>query len=197
MALIINDEMMQNAARALEAAASVNTELGERLRSAIANEMRAARKRIIDGIHFKNGDPRGARHAIRRVVYNKILGGNLNILNGKSTSTTSYEPPRKLRPGQRGGNRMIRSERTQQIMSYGPLQRGFILRFVNSGTNPRYANGRNTSRTFKRLQDEGDYFRGAIAPRNFFGTKGEQEMAVAVRNLKALIDEEFNKLFTE
>lgn len=204
MALIINNEEMRNAAMALEAASAVNTELGDRLRAAIANEIKEARNRLVSGIHFDNGDPRGARHSIRRVIYQKILGGNINILDGKNSgSTTSYEPPRKLRPGKRGGNRMIRSEETQKRMSYGPLLRGFILRFVNSGTHPRYANGRNGkwtrtgNRTFARLQEEGDYFRGSISPRNFFGTKGEQEMAVAVANLKTIIDEEFNKLFAE
>jgi hypothetical protein len=72
---------------------------------------------------------------------------------------------------------------------------------VNSGTNPRYAAGRNGfwkgsgNRTFSRLQEEGTYYRGSIAPRNFFGTVGAREMQMAVENLSKVIGEEFDKLF--
>lgn len=96
---------------------------------------------------------------------------------------------------------MLRSKRTDDILHYGPVDRGFILRMVNSGTHPRYANGRNGkwdrrgNKTFAKLQEEGDYFRGSIAPRNFFGTKGGQEMDKAVENIAKMIDEEFEKLF--
>jgi hypothetical protein len=205
MALIINNDEIQNAAKALEAAAAVNTELGQRLRESIRAELKAARDRIVAGIKFNNGDPRGSAHAVKRYVAKKYLGGTVSIAPGGKSSggNQSYVAPRKLRTGQRGGNRMIRSQRTQDILDTAPVDRGFILRFVNSGTHPRYANGRNGkwtrtgNRTFARLQEEGDYFRGSIAPRNFFGTKGEQEMAFAVANLKTIIDEEFNKLFTE
>ena len=202
MALYVDTQQFQNQMAVLQAASVVDGELGKKLREAIAREMKEARDRIVASINFDNGDPRGARHAVRRVIYRKILGGNINILDGKNSgSTTSYEPPRKLRPGQRGGNRMIRSNDTQKRMSYGPLQRGFILRFVNSGTHPRYANGRNGkwtrtgNRTFAILQEEGDYFRGSISPRNFFGTKGERHMGIVSENLKTIIDEEFDKLF--
>lgn len=205
MALFINNDEIQNAAKALEAAAAVNTELGQRLRESIRAELKAARDRIVAGIKFNNGDPRGSAHAVKRYVAKKYLGGTVSIAPGGKSSggNQSYVAPRKLRSGQRGGNRMIRSQRTQDILDTAPIDRGFILRFVNSGTHPRYANGRNGkwtrtgNRTFARLQEEGDYYRGSISPRNFFGTKGEQEMAVAVANLKTIIDEEFNKLFTE
>ena len=138
MALIINNEEIRNAAMALEAASAVNTELGDRLRAAIANEIKEARNRLVSGIHFDNGDPRGARHSIRRVIYQKILGGNINILDGKNSgSTTSYEPPRKLRPGQRGGNRRPYVAERNRLDKYYGSDRGFVLRFLNSGTVER------------------------------------------------------------
>lgn len=202
MAIVLNDEVMRNQLRVLEAARTDDAEMGARLRSAIADELKAARDRVVSGIKLDN-DPRGAANSVRRVVYQKILGGNINILDRKTAgSKSNYEPPRKLRPGQRGGNRMLRSQRTDDIMHYGPVDRGFILRMVNSGTHPRYANGRNGkwtksggNRTFFKLQEEGDYFRGSIAARNFFGDLAEREVETAIERLRVIIDEEFQKIF--
>ena len=205
--LEINNELLTNQMRVLQAASVVDSELGKRLREVIAAEMKAARDRIVSSFKFKNGDPRGAAHSVRRVIYKKILGGNINILDRHiAGSPSSYEAPRKVYPGvggQRGGNRMLRSQRTQDILHYGPLDRGFILRMVNSGTNPRYANGRNVTggnrnmRNFFKLQEQGDYYRGSIAARNFFGTNGSREIEHALNNLSTIIEQEFNKLFTE
>lgn len=204
----VDFQLLENQRQVLQAAAVVNTELGERLRTIIANELKAARDRIVADIRFQNGDPRGTAHSIRRSVYQKLLGGNINILDGRGGgSVSSYEAPRKVYPGMpgyRGGNRRLRSQRTQDILSYGPVDRQFILRFVNSGTHPRYANGRNgkwnkqgNNRTFFKLQESGTGYRGSIAPRNFFATSGEREMQQAVQNLSQMINQEFNKLFTE
>ena len=207
MALEINNELLANQMRVLQAASVVDSELGKRLRDVIAAEMKAARDSVVASIKFKNGDPRGAAHSVRRVIYKKILGGNINILNRRTAGAPSnYEAPRKVYPGmkgQRGGNRMLRSQRTQDILHYGPLDRGFILRMVNSGTNPRYIGGRNVTgnnrnmRNFFKMQEEGTGYRGSIAPRNFFGNRGGQEMQKALTNLCGIIDQEFNKLFTE
>ena len=203
----INNELLTNQLRVLQAASVVDSELGKRLREVIAAEMKAARNRIVSSIKFKNGDPRGAAHSVRRVIYKKILGGNINILNRRTAGAPSnYEAPRKVYPGmkgQRGGNHMLRSQRTQDILHYGPLDRGFILRMVNSGTNPRYANGRNVTggnrnmSNFFKLQEQGDYYRGSIAARNFFGPNGSREIDKALTNLSTIIEQEFNKLFTE
>ena len=207
MALIVDTSVLENQMNVLQAAATMNSELGERLRAVIAAEMKATRDRIVGDIKFKNDDARGTAQSVRRIVYQKILGGNINILNRHTASGTksNYEAPRKVYPGMkghRGGNRRLRSQRTQDILDYGPLDRSWILRIVNSGTNPRYANGRNGkwgkrggNKTFARLQEDGDYFRGSIAPRNFFGTSGEREMNAALSNLQQIIEQEFNKLF--
>ena len=105
--------------------------------------------------------------------------------------------------GHRGGNRRIRSQRTQDMMTLDPKDRGFILRFVNSGTNPRYANGRNVTgnnrnlRNFFALQEEGDYYRGSIAPRNFFKNTGNRALAQMADNLSTAIEEELTKILSE
>lgn len=205
MALIINNEVMANQMRVLQAASVVDSELGKRLRECIFTEMKNIRDRIVSDIKFDNGDPRGSAHAIKRYVAKKYLGGVVSIMDGKSAgSKSSYEALRKVYPGMkghRGGNRMPRSQRTQEMLSYGPSERSFVLRFVNSGTHPRYANGRNgrwkngNNATFFKLQEQGDWYRGSIAPRNFFGIKGQPEVQRGVDNLAKMIDEEFNKLF--
>lgn len=201
----VDYQLLENQRQVLEAAALTNSDLAERLRSIVAAELKAARDSIVNSLRFKNGDPRGTAHSIRRSVYQKLLGGNISILDGRGGgSMNTYEAPRTLRAGQRGGNRRLRSQRTQDILSYGPRDRQFILRFLNSGTHPRYANGRNgkwnkrgDNRTFFKLQSEGTGYRGSIAPRNFFASAGERAMQQAVQNLSQMIEQEFNKLFTE
>lgn len=206
MALEFDNKIFENQVRVLQAAATMDGDLGKRLRDAIYNELKGVRDRIVSDIKFKNGDPRGSAHAVKRYVARKYLGGVVSIMDGKGVGgTNSYVAPRKVYPGMRGhrgGNRSLRSPRTQQILDYAPSDRGFILRFVNSGTHPRYANGRNgkwsrngSNSTFFRLQEQGDYYRGAIGARNFFGTHGNIEMQKAIANLSTIIDEEFNKLF--
>ena len=203
MAIIVNTEVLDNQMRILQAASLGDGELGEKLREVVSEIIKEARYDIKKSIKFDNGDPRGAAGAVRRMVYRKLLGGNVNILSSKlSGNRSSYEAPRKLRDGQRGGNRMLRSQRTDDILHYPPIDRGFILRFVNSGTHPRYAAGRNgkwskkgNNRTFFKLQEQGDNYRGSIAPRNFFAQSGESIMRKALENLSTIIDQEFNKLF--
>ena len=198
--LEVDTQMLENQRLALQACMTVDSELGKRLRELIFQELKRIRNDVAGGLKFANGDPRGTRGAVKRYVAGKYLGGVVSILDGKkSGSKNSYEAPRKLRPGQRGGNRMLRSQRTDDMLHYGPDERGFILRFVNSGTIPRYANGRNVSgrnmRNFFKLQEEGDYYRGSIAARNFMDRLGSPSMQKAVDNLSKMIDEEFNKLF--
>ena len=199
----INNQILENQMHALQACMTVDSEMGKRLRELIFQELKRVRYDIARGLKFANGDPRGTRGAVKRYIASKYLGGVVSILDGKASgSRNSYEAPRKLRPGQRGGNRTLRSQRTDDILHYGPDERSFVLRFINSGTNPRYANGRNGkwdkrggTRTFFKLQEQGDYYRGSIAPRNFMNTLGNPSMQRAVENLSKMVDEEFDKLF--
>ena len=199
----INNQILENQMHALQACMTVDSEMGKRLRELIFQELKRVRYDIAGGLKFANGDPRGTRGAVKRYIASKYLGGVVSILDGKTSgSKNSYEAPRRLRPGQRGGNRMIRSKRTDDILHYGPDERSFILRYINSGTNPRYANGRNgkwnkqgNNSTFFKLQEQGDYYRGSIAPRNFMSRLGSPSMQRAVENLSKMVDEEFDKLF--
>lgn len=203
MALEVNREAFDRQQQAIAALMTTDPEMQKNLRQTIYEELKAARDRVVNDIRFSNGDPRGTAHAVKRYVAAKYLGGVISILNGKKGSggRNTYEAPRKLIAGQRGGNRMLRSTRTDDILHYAPSDRGFILRMVNSGTRPRYANGRNGSwdrrgnnKTFFELQAEGSYYRGSIASRNFFGQAAGREMQVAVERLQEIIETELNKL---
>jgi hypothetical protein len=154
---------------------------------------------------LKNGDPRGAARAVRTSVYKKVLGGNINILNSrKSHGTNNYEPPRTLRPGQRGGNRRPRSQRTNNVMHYAGEDRQFILRFVDSGTKQRaierlmeFKRASGGSK-FKWVQDASKYGnRGSIAARNFFKTGADPRLRRATEYLADLINEELEAMLNK
>lgn len=202
----INSQLLERQQRALKACMTVDSEMNKRLRELIFQELKAARNTIVNSIKFKT-DPRGTAHAVRRYTATKYLGGVVSILPTKRKAAgarNNYEPPRKVYPGMkghRGGNRRLRSQRTEDIMHYSPMERDFILYYVDKGTYPRYANGRNMSgknnrRALYKLQDEGDYYRGSIAPRNFFSQAGPPAMQQAVSNLGKMVDEEFEKLLS-
>lgn len=176
---------------------TVDSEMGKRLRELIFQQLKAARNSISESIKFDNGDPRGTRRAVKRYIASKYLGGVVSIAsyNAKASGNrSSYEAPRKLQPGQRGGNRRPRSETTQRYLSYGPQDRAFILNWVNAGTGTRVSGfGRMRKLDLSKTGGRGN--RGSIAARNFFGTLGGPAMQKAVENLGRMIDEEFDKLF--
>ena len=178
-----NEAVIMESKKVLETALSTNPKTQAVLRKMIRQYVLQAREQVVNSIHFKNGDPRGAARAVRTAVYKKVLGANINIFNSrKAQGSNSYEPPRKLRQGQRGGNRLPRNHDTERSMHYAPQDRGFILRFVNSGTTNRTTRYGN---------------RGAIAARNFFRPLGDRAMGVMRDNLATAIEAELTKLFNE
>ena len=123
--------------------------------------------------------------AVRKAVYKKVLGGNLNIISGgKSSGKRAPIPPESARKKThaRGGNRMPRSQRTIDLLTYAGPDRGFILRFLNNGTPERDTNG--TRRV------------GKIMARNWFGPAATQELNRIAdefdKLLDILIQQEFN-----
>lgn len=184
-----NNTVVLEQQKVLEQALSTNPKTQTALRKLVQQVIKDARNEVVNSLHFDNGDPRGAAHSIRRVVYKKILGANINIYNNrKAGKPTTYEPPRTLRPHQRGGNRVPRSRRTNTVMHYGPADRSWILRIVNSGTDNRVAGTRGGALGGNR---------GSIAARNFFRTKGQPAMERAVDNLATLIDTELMNILNK
>ena len=87
-----------------------------------------------------------------------------------------------------------------KLESYVGSDRGFVLRFLNAGTNPRGINftSDEAREHVHRGSQGGDLkkygkttntgSRGNIAPRNFFGTSSQTAMRNAAEQLTQLID---------
>ena len=73
---------------------------------------------------------------------------------------------------------MPRSRRTEDLLTYQGSERGFILRFLNAGTNGRESRIGN---------------RGSIAPRNFFAASSHTAMQKAAEQLDTLIQDLIKK----
>ena len=193
-----------------------NPEMEKKIQKIIAKGLQMVRKNVSDAMKAKiNNDPREAYKAVRRTVYRRILGGNVNILQNKRAGDRStYQPTRTLKSGQRGGNRRVRSERTLALESYSGRDRGFILRFLEGGA--RKGGGRRQERGFRndphreqvgRGSQGGDISkygkttntgsRGSIAPRHVFSSVAEHGMSNAIafieREIDKLIQQEFGK----
>ena len=169
---------------ALEAMLVSNPDTAAAMRKLISQEVSKARAAVAQAASgaLKN-DPREAWKAVRRSVYKSILGGQVNILNqkGAASGSNGYRPARKLdsNPHQRGGNRRKRSANTDRIDGYVGKDRGFILRFVNSGTAERQTRyGR----------------RGSITARNWFPNIGQRELEAAAERLAVEIDRELVRI---
>ena len=164
-----------------------DSQMEERITKIIREAIKAARSMVTqDAKGAVGNDPRHAYKAVRSMVYKRILGGNISILQKRKAGSgkSGYEPPRTLRPGQRGGNRVPRSARTQQMMDYRGSDRGFILMWLNSGTGKREAGTRGG-----RLHGN----RESITARNWFPSSGLNAMKLASQ----YIEDEINRLVEE
>lgn len=199
----VNDSVIVEQQRALEAALSTSPKAAQALRKIIRKYVMEARAEVVQGIKFEHGDPRGAARAVRTAVYKKVLGANINILTGrKRHGESTYRPPRTLKPGQRGGNRRPRNPNKINRDKYDALDRGFILRFLNNGVSKRAvefkedearervqrgSQGGNLSKYGKTINTGS---RGNIAPRNFFKQLGDRALGQMRNNLAAAIEAE-------
>lgn len=166
----------------LEEILTTSPGMERRLREAIREILKVVRgelsRNAASGLNMQS-DPRKAYKAVRMAVYRKIFGGQVNILQSRHAGAGRYyEPPRH--PSRRGGNRMSQSEATHRRMSYQGTDRGFILRFLNAGTNERESSIGN---------------RGSISTRPWFGPRSQQEMDAASAKLQQLIDDIINEKF--
>jgi hypothetical protein len=164
-----------------------NPEMEKKVQGLIRKVLLQARKTISGDISAKmKNDPRQAYKAVKSAVYRRILGGNVSLLNKRRAGKRGPVPPvvHKLetttnsKGNHRGGNRMPRSRRTEDLLTYQGADRGFILRFLNAGTGDRESRVGN---------------RGHISPRNFFANSSHNAMQKAAEQLDTLIDELIKK----
>ena len=200
MALVIDDTIISNVADNIQAAMTTDPKMRKAIQQHIREAIWEARKEMINSVSFANGDPRQSLRAIRNSVYEKILGGQINIKKARSDhgGGNSYTPPRKLVPGQRGGNRRPRSERTEQINRGSPLDRGWILNILNKGTKTRFIGFRNTGKgnrdrynarvtRISRGYTARTGNRGSIAPRNWFMPAAESALSKAMERISEMV----------
>lgn len=131
---------------------------------------------IIRGKAKKKAQAAGAGSAagaVMRRMYRDSYGGNVNIAghHGRLSSRTRFYEPGKIKPRHVG-------KRTKKINEYYGPDRDFILRFLEGGTDVRYAQsygpgGRKSRATYGN--------RGAISPRQFFHSlSSDMEQAAQV-----------------
>lgn len=188
-------------ANRLERLMTDNPEIRKGIQGVISENLWKARNDVVNSLVyiFKNGDPAEARRAVRRVVYESILGGNLNIRNmrrGKARwKVRQIERKVDRNPGMRGGNRRRRSFETIRMQGYEGKARGMILRWVNGGTDGRSIKFKSDSsrRVDKWNKHPNTGNRGSIRTRNFFKTKGELALSVAAEGIARMIEEEMQK----
>lgn len=154
------------------------------LKGAIRTEIKEARKETSHGVKSvigtlgKNptGDPRGTWKAVKMSVYRggkySDEGGNISILNRRSAKTMALDRPKK--GGKSGITRKREvSDRTKQVNAYRGVDRAFILRFNNQGTQTRTTKFGN---------------RGLIPAGDFFGNLSETAMSKANTRLTSRIE---------
>ena len=184
----VNEDTIKLGVKKIESMLTDNPELRSRLQEVIREDLWKARNAVVNNMPsiFANGDPMEARRAVRNIVYQQVLGGNLNILNMKR-GTAGWKVRQMERKGTkdplgRGGNRIQRSYKTIRMQGYEGKARGMILRWLNKGVGDR------TTRYG---------FRGAIAPRSFFGPMASAALNVVSQHLAQIIEQEIEKVYNK
>lgn len=193
----------------LDALLTSSPGMEKRIKRIIGKALRQAEKQMESYIAsdvLKN-DPRSARKALRYTVYRRILGGNLNILQGKRRgAVSSYTPERHPSPG-RGGNRKARNERTIRMEGYEGADRSFILRFQNAGARVGGGNRELGRTNFKVDEHRANVKRGSqggnvnkygktvntgnrghIAAQNWFGNVSDRYMSEVAASIEYEVD---------
>ena len=183
---ILQTEGFVEQRKELEQLLLTNPQMEKAVQDIMRKVLATARKKMTAAARdAMDSDPKQAYKAVRTMVYRQILGGNINILNKKRASGG----------GSAGGSRRGRTKDTERIMSYMGSDRGFILRFVNSGTKARvvtHMNGHAIMRTEKRngyTYKSGEIGgRGAIRARNWFANSSHAAMEEAAGQFAQMID---------
>lgn len=172
----------------LEALGSIMTSdptMANIIRKYFRNVLKEVRKKLSkDARNYLKSDPRRAAQAVKYSLYKTMFGGNVSILQKKKgTAGVKYELIRQRKvafnPHMRGGNRRPRIDdgRNRLDFYYG-ADRGFVLRFISTGTVPR------TSRFGNR---------GTIRQTGWFGHTAPWHMQNAAAEVAEEINEYVNR----
>lgn len=177
----------------------------KRIQKVIDATLVAVRKGVIkDAADVMKSDPRGAARAVRRSVYKRILGGQVNILKKRRAGKMGELPDADSKQHWRR-----RGYKTGQMSRYLGSDRGFILRFLNKGTVHRGSKTIDNHNFYRKSPDErpahrryvNNYmlgYRGRTGDgsRNFFEkskSRMEAELPTLEKAIEQLIIEEFNR----
>lgn len=156
------------------------------LRKIVRKEIGDVRKKVVQAAAGAMAtDPNRSRNAVLGTVYKRVIGGSVSLFDRKKVKKM------RLVKQKRGGasgiirNRYV-SDRTKQIRGYMPENRGFILRFINKGTQVRTANGRG-----------GRGNRGMIQGKNFFEPVANAGMKMAAENMRKQVDKMIEEVWKE
>lgn len=157
-----------------------DTSMAAAIRKMIRDALKKGRSNLTkDARDYLDSDPRKAARAVKYAVYKTVFGGNFSILQKKKgTAGAKYDLVRQRKveqnPKMRGGNRRPRIEGRNRLDYYYGADRGFILRFISSGTVNR------TSRFGNR---------GSIGRRDWFGRTAPWQMEAAAKEVAEAINE--------
>ena len=161
----------------LEDIMMTDPDMERNVRKLIKQVLREARKKLSqDARNYMDSDPRKAYKAVKHTVYKQILGGTLSILQKRKGTGTTYSIDQMANTRkQRGGNRRpFVNDNRNRLYKYMGADRGFVLRFIASGTitrRTRYGN------------------RGSIKQTNWFGHVAPWHMEAAAADVAANINE--------
>lgn len=199
----IDDNNIKIERKGLESLLTDKPEAAKRLREVIRKLLWEARNEVASDVRGKFAGDREPWRAVRNIVYEKLLGGNLNIEDMKR-GTAGWKVIQKVRKGTsdplgRGGNRRRRSLATAKREGYEGKARGFILRFQNQGTTDRSIKFRSDSRRHvdKWNQNPNTGNRGSLSGSHFFENSANKALNAMAQKLGPLIDDELSKMYEE
>lgn len=182
--------------------------MGEKqLRQILQLHVRTIRRHVSSDAQRKmKSDPRKAAQAVKAMVYKSVIGFNVNLFGrkgGGGGGSVMVQMSGDL--SGRGGNRRRRSQRTNAVDSYVGQDRGFVLRWIETGTQDRAVKftaderrqhihrGSQGGTKYGKASTINTGNRGKIAPRPFFGEaagKAILEEAQSIRDdIMQLIEE--------
>ena len=177
---------------------STRRDMGKDLKVIIRSVLKDARKDVSGAAKsaLKGHDPRKAYLAVKYAVYRSVFGGNVSILSRRSRSNKGYQLP----PSKRG-----RSGRTEQLEGYYGVDRGFILRFMESGTAERKVKRFNDHSIKRSARPKGSRVykhsalgaRGKINAMAWFDGPSTSAIVKAANQLEGLVNEAVERLWNK
>lgn len=160
---------------------TTDPDMERNIRKLIRQVLKEARKRLSqDARNYMDSDPRKAYRAVKHSVYKELFGGNLSILQKKKAGTTYTMQQRTSSRSGRGGNRRpFVNDNRNRLYKYMGADRGFVLRFLASGTVKRQTRYGN---------------RGSIRQTNWFAHTAPWHMETAAEEVANSINEYVNKV---